>query len=321
MLAGMPAAPPPATGDSTAVPLRRWLLATRPGFLLVTAAAVVMGVAQSQACGCGWDPVGAAATLLLALLAHAAVNLYNDYGDWVGGSDACNRGRLTPFSGGSRAILDGRLSPAQVREAASILGLVVVGGGILLAARAGPGLLLVGLLGGFLGWAYSHPGLRLMARGLGEPAVALGWWLVVVGADYVQRHGFHVLTAVAAVPLALLVLAILWAAEFPDAAADAAVGKRTWVVRWGPVASAWACLALVLAAHAWVWVWWWVEWLPSPAWWALGAAPVSLASATGLIRHAREPARLRPVIAGAIAAAVLHAGLMSAAFVVVARLR
>lgn len=299
----------------------RWLAASRPGFLLVTLVAALAGIAQSQACGCGWDPAGAVATVVLALLTHAAVNLYNDYGDAIGGSDALNTERLFPFSGGSRVIQDGEFSAGQMRDAARGLAMAVVGGGLLLAARAGPGLLLVGLAGLLLGWAYSSPRVALMGRGLGEGAVALGWWLIVVGADYVQRHAFSAIAAISGVSIALLVAAVLWAAEFPDARADAAAGKRTLVVRLGPMVSAAVYAALVLFAHAWLAVWWWGDWLPSTAWWALGSLPLSVAAALGLALRARQVARLRPVMALSIAAAVLHGALLTAAFVAIARLR
>lgn len=309
------------TPTPASISFKQWLMASRPGFLAVTLVAAVLGVSIAQACGCGWDPLAAVATVVLALLTHAAVNLYNDWGDSVLGSDALNTERLFPFSGGSRVIQDGVIPAAEMRAMAHSLAMVVAGGGVVLAARAGPGLLLVGLAGVLLGWAYSSPRVALMGRGLGELAVASGWWLIVVGADYVQRHAFSAMAAVAGVPMALLVTAILWTAEFPDARADAASGKRTLVVRLGPQRAAWAHAALVLAAHGWVAVAWWVDWLPFTAWWALAAAPLSLLAAGLLLRHARDVRRLRPVIAFTIAAAVLHGVLLTAAFVAVARLR
>lgn len=315
MLAAMPNEP------NTEASLKIWWSACRPGFIAVTLVAAALGIAQAQACGCGWDAPAAAATLVLAALAHAAANLYNDYGDAVGGSDAVNAGRLFPFSGGSRVIQDGWVTALQMREVARMLGIVVVGGGIALAARSGPGLLLVGLAGLLLGWAYSSPRTALMSRGLGELAVGLAWWLVVVGADYVQRHGFSAIAAISGVGQAGLVAAILWAAEFPDAAADARVGKRTLVVRWGPRAAAAGYGVLVLAAHAWVAVWWAAQWLPSTAWWGLASAPLSALAALWLWRHAAEPARLRPAIALSIAAALLHGVMLTLAFVAIARLR
>lgn len=313
--------PSPSQHTGFLARLGLWLAACRPGFILVSVVAAGLGVAQALACGCGSDPLAAAATLVLVALAHAAANLYNDWGDSVQGSDALNTGRLGPFSGGSRVIQNGQLSAQAVREAALMLATVVVGGGLVLVVRAGPGLFLLGLLGVGLGWAYSSPRQAWMGRGLGELAVALAWWMVVLGADYVQRHAFSVLAMVAGVSLALLVTAILWAAEFPDAVADAQVGKRTAVVRLGSSLAALAYAALVLLAHGWVAVWWWTDWLPSTAWWALGSAPLSGLAALGLWRWRQQVHRLRPVLALTVAAALVHGVLLTAAFIAIARMR
>lgn len=302
-------------------PVTSWLAAVRPGFLVVTLASAMLGVVFAWSCGGGRDLPAAAATLVLALLAHAAANLYNDWGDAVGGSDAINHARIAPFTGGSRAVQDGVLGAAQVREAAQMLAIVVVGAGVWLAARAGPGLLLVGIAGLTLGWAYSSPRVALMARGWGEAAVAAGWWLVVVGADYVQRQRFDAIPAVAAVSPALLIAAVLWVAEFPDAEADARAGKRTLVVRLGPTVAAWAFVALVAAAHVWVWAWWRALWLPAHAGWALASALPAAGAAAWLLAHRRRPLRLRPAIVLALVAAVLHPLVLGAAFVAVAAQR
>ncbi|PXW93502.1 1,4-dihydroxy-2-naphthoate octaprenyltransferase [Sphaerotilus hippei] len=299
----------------------RWVVASRPGFLVVTLGAVLTGIGSAAACGVVIDRPAALATVVLALLAHAAVNLHNDWGDALIGSDAANTERIGPFTGGSRVVQDGVFSAAQLRDMVQMLGMVVVGGGLLLTARAGPGLLAIGLAGLALGWAYSHPRLALMSRGVGELAVAAGWWLVVIGADYVQRRHFDAAPALAGVSLALLIAAMLWVAEFPDARSDAQVGKRTLVVRLGPVRAAWGHLVLVLSAHAWLAGWWLALWLPTTAWWALGSAPLSLVAAIGLIVRARQPRRLRPVIVLTLGAVVLHAALLIAAFVSVMRQR
>jgi 1,4-dihydroxy-2-naphthoate octaprenyltransferase len=293
--------------------LGRWVLASRPGFLAVTLVAACLGIAQSQADGCAWDGLAAVATVLLALMTHAAVNLYNDYGDAVGGSDAVNTERLFPFSGGSRVIQDGVFSARQMRDVAFCLGLVVMVGGLWLVGRSGPGLLLIGAAGLLLGWAYSSPQVGLMSRGWGELSVAGGWWLIVVGADEVQRHALNSQAALAGVSMALLVAAVLWAAEFPDARADAAVGKRTLVVRLGPQPAAGFYAALVLLAHTWVAACYWWGVLPAVAGWALGSAPLSAVAAWWLWRHAAQPARLRPAIALSIAAAIVHGLLFTAA--------
>jgi 1,4-dihydroxy-2-naphthoate octaprenyltransferase len=53
------------------------------------------------------------------------------------------------------------------------------------------------------------------------------------------------------VPPALLQLAMLLAIEFPDAAGDAATGKRTLVVRLGAATSARLYVAITALAFAW----------------------------------------------------------------------
>lgn len=299
----------------------RWIAAARPGFLVVTLVAAVVGIASSLACGATLRWPEALATVVLALLTHAAVNLHNDWGDALIGSDALNTDRVAPFTGGSRVVQDGIFTPAQLRDAVQLLGMVVIGGGVLLVARSGLGLVLIGLAGLALGWAYSHPRWALMSRGVGELAVALGWWLVVLGADYVQRRSFSAIPALAGVSLALLIAAVLWIAEFPDARSDAQAGKRTLVVRLGPQEAAWGYLALVLAAHVWLVGWWQALWLPTTAIWAVASLLPSLAAAALLLRRAGEPQRLRPAIVLTLLAAVLHGVLLSAAFLGIAALR
>jgi 1,4-dihydroxy-2-naphthoate octaprenyltransferase len=154
--------------------------------------------------------------------------------------------------------------------------------------------------------------LALMSRGLGEAAVALAWWLVVLGADYTQRGHFSVITAATAVSLALLLANILLINGFPDAEPDARVGKRTLVVRLGPIPAAGFYLGLALLAHGWLATSVWLLITPRAAMWGLVSLPLSLAAAGLLWRHAAAPQRLRPAIALTIAAASLHGLAMAA---------
>jgi 1,4-dihydroxy-2-naphthoate octaprenyltransferase len=151
-----------------------------------------------------------------------------------------------------------------------------------------------------------------MKRGWGEATVALTWGLVVVGADYVQRKHFFVIPAAVAVSFALLVGNILVINGFPDAAADAQVGKRTLVVRLGARWAAWAYLAFALLAYAWLVVGVWLFIHPEPALWGLASVPLSLWAFLLLHKHADQPARLTSAIVLTIVAAVVHGLAMSA---------
>ena len=318
----MPLPPvPSALPSPPASPNWRTLLRmTRPGSLLLTVAACLLGMAFALACGCGFDPLRAAATLALAVTAHAGANVLNDYHDALSGADAANQEGLFPFSGGSRLIQQGLVSEADTaRWAAVLLLLLVVPAGLLLALHSGGGLVLIGVAGLFLAWAYSAPPLALMARGLGEVAVALAWWLVVLGADYVQRRQFFVIPAATAASFALLAANILLANGFPDAAADARVGKKTLVVRLGARRAAWAYLLVALLAHGWLALAVWLLIPPARALWGLASLPLSLAAGALLLRHAGQPQRLRPAIVLTIAAALAHALAIAAALASMAR--
>lgn len=285
---------------------------TRPAFLSLTAAACLLGMSFAWACGCGFDVLKAAATLVLALVAHAGANVLNDYHDARSGADAANTQALAPFTGGARLIQNHLVSEADTRRWAIVLLLLLVPAGLLLALYSGGGLLLIGAAGLLLAWAYSAPPLALMARGLGELAVALAWWLVVLGADYVQRRGFFLIPALTALSFAVLAANILLINGFPDAPADAQVGKRTLVVRLGARAAAALYLVLALLAHAWLVAMVQLDIAPARALWGVASAPLALAAAALLWRHAHAPQRLRLAIALTIAAAIVHALAMAA---------
>jgi 1,4-dihydroxy-2-naphthoate octaprenyltransferase len=297
---------------STALPWHTLVQMTRPGFLVITAVACVLGTAVAAACGHGPNVWTALATLVLAVMMHAAANVLNDYHDALNGADEANTQGLFPFTGGARLIQNGQVTTQDTHNLAKALIVFLIPCGLLLTVKTGGGLMMLGLAGLLLGWAYSAPPLALMKRGWGEATVALTWGLVVVGADYVQRKHFFVIPAAVAVSFALLVGNILVINGFPDAAADAQVGKRTLVVRLGARWAAWAYLAFALLAYAWLVVGVWLFIHPEPALWGLASVPLSLWAFLLLHKHADQPARLTSAIVLTIVAAVVHGLAMSA---------
>lgn len=292
-------------------PLLRAFVATRPAFLTITLVGVVLGLA------CAWREVHvfhfatAAVTMIFALAAHAGANVVNDFHDRD--TDAVNTERLFPFTGGSRFIQNGVLSPRAVALLGYGLLASVIPAGLWLMSQVGSGLMGVGLLGLLLGWAYSAPPLRLAARGLGEVAIASGWALIVIGSDFVQRGSFAAGPVWAGLAFGLMVANLLYINQFPDATADGIAGKRTVVVRLGrEQAVKGYALILLLAALATVGG---VIAGPFPCW-----AFVSLLSAIPALKayevlrqNAGQPAALRPAIQATIAASHLFGLLLAAA--------
>ena len=298
------------TLDALRNPLLRYLLATRPAFLVVSAGACLIGLATAGLRG-PIDALSATATLVFALLAHAAINLLNDYCDDLNGADRLNEERVFPFTGGSRFIQNGVLSAPQVLRFAAVLAALVIAGGLWLTGRSGGGLIAIGAAGLLVGWAYSAPPLSLNGRGMGELCVALGFTIVVVGADYVQRGAFHWLPVAAAASYALLVTNVLYINQFPDRRADEAAGKRHWVVILGAHRARWGYVLIGAAAYLWLALAVMAGLLPAPTLIALASAALSFAASRQLFRHAEQPARLVAPIKLTILAAVSHGVLLA----------
>jgi 1,4-dihydroxy-2-naphthoate polyprenyltransferase len=176
--------------------------------------------------------------------------------------DARNE-RFGFFNGGSRIIQRGELSVNAVRRAllglTALLAVLGLSGGLLLGARPGLTLALVGV-GAVLGYGYTVPPLRLCYRGLGELTVATtySYYLFVFG--YVVQRGAPpdlVQTTPYCLPLLLAILPAIVTANVPDAPSDAPFGKRTWPVLMGARNALLAALGLAAAAYgAWLWLWW-----------------------------------------------------------------
>ena len=176
----------------------------------------------------------------------------NDYFDFE--ADCANT-TPTRWSGGSRVLPNSEL-PRRV----ALIGALAFGGiGATMAAViafstgvwTGPTFLAILVLA----WEYSAPPLRLCASGAGELDTA------IVVACLVPWVAFYLeapdlvgiqLLVLAIVPLALLQVAMLLAIEFPDAAGDALMGKRTLVVRLGATRAARWYAIITAAAFCWL---------------------------------------------------------------------
>jgi len=173
-------------------------------------------------------------TVLGAVLIHGAANLINDYFDHLSGCDELNR-TPTPFSGGSRVIQEGLMTPGQVLIYS--LALFAAGGGIGLFLNYLCGtnvVLLLGVAGVGLSLVYTAGPFRMAYNGLGEIAVGIGFGpLLVAGAFYVQAQALPAGVFFVSVPMSLLIALILYINEFPDHDGDRAAGKRTLVVILG----------------------------------------------------------------------------------------
>ena len=296
-------------------PVVRYFLATRPPFLVVTLLGCLIGLATAFSSHVPLALGPALATVLFALVAHAGINVLNDYYDARNGTDAVNTGRVFPYTGGSRFIQNGVLSETAMLYFGIALFAVVTLAGLWLMSISGPDLLWLGFAGLFIGWAYSAPPLKLNSRGVGEVCVAAGWMIIVTGADYVQRSAFATLPVIAAISYALHVTNVLYINQFPDRIANEATGKHHCVVRLGPQRARYGYIVIAAVAYGWLIGAVIAGALPLVTLLSFLSAVPTFKAARDLLRFAEQPKELAPAIRATIGAATQHGLLLSVALV------
>ncbi len=238
-----------ATGPGAALwrRARPWISAMRLQFYPMAFAAYAVGaLLATRGRAMDWT-VFALGYLVLFALEVATVYL-NDIHDVA--SDRGNR-FWGPFSGGSRVLVDGRLTAARLRRGAGAALAVAVAGtaALVTMAPAVPTLVVLAALA-VLAIGYTVPPIKLCHRGLGEIDVALTHSLGLVLAGVVTQGGAWTdpVPWLVSLPLGLAVLPAILLAGVPDAQADAAAGKRTLVVMLGPRRAMLLAAAVVVAA-------------------------------------------------------------------------
>ena len=192
------------------------------------------------------------------LIAHLSVNVLNDYFDFKDGTDEENNDYFQQVSGGSRAIELGLITLAGTKKLGTILTIValLIGGVILFSTNPAnvDAVLMITLIGLFLGYFYTAPPLRLVARrGLGEltifltfgPLITLGTAFAIFNGDLsmAQEHLMNCLYI--GIPMGLLTTNILLINEFPDMKSDTKTNKNHLVVTFGKKASRWIYLLIL----------------------------------------------------------------------------
>ncbi|MDX1551826.1 MAG: prenyltransferase [Marinobacter sp.] len=267
--------------------------ASRPGFLMLAPLCAGLGVTLAWQQG---EPPALLDTLLVltgAVLAHAAVNLLNEYEDFVSGLDLVTR--RTPYSGGSGALPATPSAAKRVLGAAlGTLALVIAIGVYFLWLRGLPMLVLgatgVGLVLTYTRWITRSPLLCLFAPGMGfGPVMVLGS-LVALGA-----HLDTLAVTVALISL-LLVSELLLINQIPDVDADRKVGRRHFVITLGKPKAARLVGIMLLTGFGVLAAGLMAGWLPPWSALALAPAPAALWISLTLPQALTSPQKLDAVL-------------------------
>ncbi|HVM41119.1 MAG TPA: prenyltransferase [Acidimicrobiia bacterium] len=281
----------------------RLFLATRVPFLTATLVPVFLGAVVARAHGeSAWWWVMLA--FLGAACIHLGLNVVNDIYDTESGADEANV-TPTPFSGGSRVLQHGLVSPGFMRALAVGFFAAGIGIGLFLAATRATEILWLGVAGVFLSIFYTAPPVKLVYRGLGDLAVAIGFGPIMVLGTYAVVTGRLDGEALyASLPVAILVMLILYVNQVPDRHGDVQAGKRTLAVRLGARAVIGGYDVAAIAAFALIALGGLTGVMPAWTLLALLPAPLAVKVHRGLVTHYEEPYGLMPAMGANIG---LHA--------------
>jgi 1,4-dihydroxy-2-naphthoate octaprenyltransferase len=214
--------------------MKAFFQSLRVPFVSVTLTGVLLGTATAYYTTGAINSTTSIIVLLVTVCGHISANLFNDYFDHCSGNDRVNE-NVTPLSGGSRAIQECGVKPITILLTAVCFLLVsFIAGGLFIWLQQNINFLYFGVAGLFFGFAYTAPPLKLVYRGCGELVIILTFGLFIVGGAYFAQTGIIDIPAIFVLfPAGFLTANILLINTFPDYAADKAVNKRTFVVRFG----------------------------------------------------------------------------------------
>lgn len=294
-----------------------WLAELRAEFFTAPSMSVFVGVA------CAWWATGninwlhGVLTLIAAMLVNGGTNTANDYWDHVTRDDEENETPLRPFTGGSRLIQNGLLSPRGVLIYTFVLFALAIGIGVYLTIVSGWWTLAIGAFGIITGYFYTAKPIALGSRGFGELIAGLDCGVLVAFATfYIQTGTLSWLPVIASLPLTLLVSLILYINEFPDRIADEKTGKRHMVVRLGAELGAKLHMWLILTPY--IALACGIAFKALPVWTSLGflTLPLMVMSSIQLRANLGDVTKLTPASALTVMSQFLMGILLTVGFII-----
>jgi 1,4-dihydroxy-2-naphthoate octaprenyltransferase len=258
-------------------------------FLILALILGILGAAvawyESQRFGSPFSICYAILATLGLLVAHAAVNIFNDYFDARSGLDyKTNR---TPFSGGSGAVPGGLLTIRQSLALGIVCLVFLVPLAVFFILKSGWMLLPLLLLALFLIIFYTP---FILKMGYPEWSAGLGLGILpVMGAYFVHTGEYTFSAFVASMPSYCLVHNLLLLNEFPDVEADSTVRRRTLPMVIGKKGA--ALIFSLMTALVYVWMIWAVtcRYMPVFALLALLTLPLAVQTIKGAFQFEDRP--------------------------------
>ena len=224
--------------------LQAWTVVVRPRSLLVAISPVLVGAALAFERTGAVDPVATLLVLGAAVLMQVVTNMQNDVGYTVRGGESSGTRTGLP-----RATANGWLSVRQVRAGIVLAASVAAALGLTLVAYRGWPVLVIGAASLLAALAYMGGPKPIAYTPFGELTVFIFFGLVAVtGTDWVLTGSIGQVSLLASTAIGGLAAAALVVNNHRDIAHDRLVGRRTFAVTFGEVASRRLYSALLLGS-------------------------------------------------------------------------
>ena len=224
----------------------------RPNFLILSAILGLLGTAiawyEHQEFGGPFNLGYAFLATFGLIVAHASVNIFNDYFDSRSKLDT--KTQRTPFSCGSGAIQSGLLSEKQALWVGIACLIIIIPIGVFFTIAVG-WLLLPLLAIAIISIILYTP--LILRMGYPEWSAGLGLGVLpVLGAYFVQTGSYTMGAFLASIPSGILVHNLLLLNEFPDAEYDITVKRRTLPISIGKKNAAIFYSVLNIIVYLWI---------------------------------------------------------------------
>ncbi|MCB9641112.1 MAG: prenyltransferase [Myxococcales bacterium] len=223
-----------------------WLKASRPASQSYIFLALVLGQTMAYHAQRRWSWEVFFWVTLWGILDQLYIVYANDLADIE--ADQANQ-TATIFSGGSRVLVEGSLTPKELRRGLIVVLIAFGCVSLWLSWRTTGWITPLSLLSLALLWAYSYPPLKISYRGGGEilQMFGVGFVLPILG-FLAQTKNIQTLPWEEVFYLLPTQLACAMSTALPDAPSDRAVGKKTTSVWMGESIAKGALLSLHLVS-------------------------------------------------------------------------
>ncbi len=272
-----------------------WITEFRAPFLVATLVSIILGTTIAWVRNNVFNLQFFLLALFGGIFLHLGANIANDYFDHKSGNDEINKEFVRPFTGGSRTIQLGLLTPRQVLASSLLFFMGAFLIGIYLTWVRGVIVLALATIGLASGIFYTGAPFKWASRGIGEALVGVNFGaLMTFGAYYVQTLALSPEPFIVSIPISLLIAAVLYINEFPDYNADKSVGKNTLVVRLGRNRAAFGYMLIVISSYTIVFLNVLLGIAPPYTLFALIPLPLALTAIRLASKFHSQPAKLAP---------------------------